>query len=84
MRIDETVSSEYVPFEFDLYGSGRLYFGSSANREANSFYGLLKDVKKKFFVTIIWIRNFILKNVEKDLRKIFKCGIRYNNISQRY
>jgi hypothetical protein len=52
MRIDETVSSEYVPFEFDLYGSGRLYFGSSANREANSFYGFLKDVRKKIFGTI--------------------------------
>ena len=44
MKIDDVTSSEYVPFEFDLFGSGRLYFGSSPNRDASTFHGYLKDV----------------------------------------
>jgi hypothetical protein len=73
IRIDETVTSEYVPFEFDLFGSGRLYFGSSSNREANSFHGLLKDVKIKFYLSLYDEKCGIIIIYILDLYKVLKC-----------
>ena len=48
IRIDEQATSEYIPFEFDLLGSGRLFFGSSPGREALSFHGYFKDIYAKY------------------------------------
>lgn len=55
IRIDDTSSMESMSYDFDLYGSGRLYFGSSHGREANNFHGYFKDIFVKY------------SNVEYDL-----------------
>lgn len=42
--MDDQTITEYIPFEFDLFGAGRLYFGASHGKEANNLHGNLKDV----------------------------------------
>lgn len=55
VRIDDSSSMETMPYDFDLYGSGNIYFGASHSKEANNFHGYLKNIYVKY------------SNVEYDL-----------------
>lgn len=47
IKVDNKGSSVRVPFSFDLFGDGRIYFGSTVGRDSY-FRGLLKDVFVKY------------------------------------
>ncbi|CAF0717725.1 unnamed protein product [Brachionus calyciflorus] len=47
-KVDDKQTSERIPIEFDLYGTGSIYFAASHRREANNLHGFVKDVYVKF------------------------------------
>ncbi len=50
IKVDNKGSSVRVPFAFDLFGDGRIYFGSTVGRDSY-FRGLLKDIVVRY---VIW------------------------------
>ncbi len=47
VQVDQKSSGVRVPFEFDLYGNGRVYFGSTVGVDSY-FRGLLREVYVKY------------------------------------
>ncbi len=47
VQVDEKSSAVHVPFDFDLYGNGRVYFGSTVGVDSY-FRGLLRQVFVKY------------------------------------
>lgn len=44
VKIDDATSAIPIPYQFDLYGDGQIYFGATVGRDSNNFHGLYKDV----------------------------------------